>query len=363
MLNLLGSFAGIMNIVLGIALALLLFALLVFVHELGHYIAGKIFKFKINEFSLGFGKAIYSKKKSNGEVFSIRLIPLGGYCAFEGEEGNSEVEGAFNKQAWWKRLIVLFAGVLFNFVSAIIVSIPLLMVMGNAIPVITDFKANTPNHIEYDLSTLQKGDIIREVEGVKPTYTNGGIVLLCRQQQDSSYTLTIERNGDLCEIEVTNILLGQDKDGKDVYGLGVDYDYIKYNFFEALVMSTPFCFEMSGDCIRIIGNLFIGKTQLSDLGGPVTTIGTIAGSITAAGSVGLVLLNMLLLFPVLAINLAVFNFLPFPALDGGRAVFVILEGIRRKPINPKIESIIHSAGLIILFAFVILVDLLQIFIY
>ncbi len=363
MLNLLGSFASIMSVVFSVILALLLFALLVFIHELGHYVAGKLLKFKINEFSIGFGKAIYSKKRANGELFSIRLIPLGGYCAFEGEENESEVEGAFNKQAWWKRLIVLFAGVFFNFVSAVIVAIPLLMVLGNATPIITDFAENSPNHIEYDMSTLQEGDIIRKVDGVKPTYTNGGVVLLCRNKKDTSYTLTIERDEALLEIEVTNIVLGQDDDGNDVYGLGIDYDYEKYNFFQALGMSVPFCFEMSWDCIKIIGNLFIGQTSLSDLGGPVTTISTIAGSISSAGSINLVLLNMLLLFPVLAINLAVFNFLPFPALDGGRAVFVIIEGIRKKPINPKIENTIHNVGLIVLFGFVILVDILQIFIF
>ena len=144
----LGSFASVMLTILGIVVAILLFAILIAIHELGHYTEGKSFKFKINEFSIGFGKAIYSKKKANGEVFSIRIFPLGGYCAFEGEEDNSEDPGAFNKQAWWKRLIVLFAGVLFNFLSAIIVAIPLLMVCGNAILQVTGFTADCPKHIE-----------------------------------------------------------------------------------------------------------------------------------------------------------------------------------------------------------------------
>ena len=114
---------------------------------------------------------------------------------------------------------------------------------------------------------------------------------------------------------------------------------------------------MAGDCITIIGQLFTRETQIRDLGGPITTISVVAQSANAS------ILNLLVLFPVIAINLAVFNFLPIPALDGGRAVFIILEGIRRKPIHQRIESIIHTSGLMLLFGFVIIVEFLQIFIY
>lgn len=355
MIILLNSFASVMSTIWGIILAVILFAILISIHELGHYTAGKIFKFKINEFSIGFGKAIYTKKKKNGEIFSIRLIPLGGYCAFEGEEGGSDVEGAFNKQAWWKRLIVLFAGVFFNFVSAIIISIPLLMVCGNAIPQVQGFAEGCPNHIEANMETIQVGDKIVAIDGRKPTYTNGGVTNLTNRQGTDTYTITVDRDGVKVDIEVNNVVIGQDKNGKDVYGLGVQCSYVKYGFFQSLWMSTPFCFEMVGDCIRIIGELFTGTTRLSDLGGPITTIGMVANATTTS------YLYLLLLFPVIAVNLAVFNFLPFPALDGGRAVFVIIEGIRRKPINQKVEQTIHSVGLMILFAFVILVDVLQIF--
>ncbi len=360
MLNNLCSFASVMTTIGGILLAFILFAILISIHELGHYTAGKIFKFKINEFSLGFGKAIFTKKKANGEIFSIRIVPLGGYCAFEGEEGASEDSGAYNKQAWWKRLIVLFAGVFFNFISAIIVAIPLLMVMGDAVPIVTSFSDATPNHIQYDVTTLQEGDIILEIDGVRPTYTNGGISRLTHRQGENSYIVTIDRAGQTLDIEVANIVIGQDDDGNDVYGIGVDdYEYQKYDFWGALGRTIPFCFEMSVDCIKIIGELFTGQTRVSELGGPVSTIGAISTSVTAENGLGLQ--SLLLLFPVIAINLAVFNFLPFPALDGGRAVFVLIEGIRRKPISEKVEQTIHSVGLLVLFAFVIFVDFLQIF--
>ena len=121
---------GFLGYVLYIAMALLILMLMVTIHEFGHYIAGKLFKFKINEFSIGFGKAIYSKQLKNGEVFSIRLVPLGGYCAFEGEdedETKAASEKCFNNEAWWKRLIVLFNGAFFNIVSAVIFSFILLI--------------------------------------------------------------------------------------------------------------------------------------------------------------------------------------------------------------------------------------------
>lgn len=352
------SFASVMSTIGNILLALLLFALLIFIHELGHYTAGKIFKFKINEFSIGFGKALFSKKLKNGEIFSIRVIPLGGYCAFEGEDENSEVEGAFNNQAWWKRWIVLFAGVFFNFISAIIVAIPLLMVWGDATPIIKTFDVNSPNHIEYNMETLQEGDIIVKVNGSKPTLLGGGITYLINEQGDATYTVTVERNNELVDISVTNYIINQDEDGNVTYGIGITgYENLKYGFFEAVGRSVPFCFEMAWDCLKVLGNLIIGKVHLSNLGGPVTTI----SMIVEGSSISPIFL--LVMFPVIAINLAVFNFLPFPALDGGRSVFVILEGIRRKPINQKLEQTIHSVGLYILLGFVILVDVLQIFVF
>jgi len=357
MLYQLSSFASVMSTIGNIVLAIILFAILIFIHELGHYTAGKIFKFKINEFSIGFGKALYTKKRKNGEIFSIRLIPLGGYCAFEGEEQDSEVEGAFNNQAWWKRWIVLFAGVLFNFISAIIVSIPLLMCWGDATPIVNGFADGTPNHIEQNLETLQKGDIIRRVDGTKPTLLGGGLNYLVSQQGDSTYTLVVERDGEEIEIDVTNYVIGQNEQGEPSYGLGIMVENVKYNFFQSLGRSVPFCFEMAWDCLKVLGNLLIGNLHISNLGGPITTIGMIADGASISP------IFLLVMFPVIAVNLAVFNFLPFPALDGGRSVFVILEGIRRKPINQKVEQAIHTAGLMLLFGFVILVDFLQIFIF
>ena len=156
--------------ILYLILALVILLLMVTIHEFGHYTAGKLLGFKINEFSIGFGKALYSKKKKSGEIFSIRLVPLGGYCAFEGEEEDSENPQAFMKQKPWKRLIVLFSGAFFNFISAIIFSVILLCAVGYDIP-----KVNSINPVvrieqsENIDNMLLLDDVITKVNDVNIT--------------------------------------------------------------------------------------------------------------------------------------------------------------------------------------------------
>ena len=157
------SFSSTLKYVGYIFIAVLVLLLMVLIHELGHYVAGKILKFKINEFSVGFGPKILQKKKKNGELFSLRAIPLGGYCAFEGEteDGNENPE-AFHKQAPWKRLIVLFSGAFFNFLSAIIFSFILLMANGYDL---VEVKQIDSTSINYEI--LQENDVIYGIENVR----------------------------------------------------------------------------------------------------------------------------------------------------------------------------------------------------
>lgn len=333
-----------------ILLALAILLLMVMIHELGHYTFGKIFKFKINEFSIGFGKAIFSKTKKNGEKFSIRIFPLGGFCAFEGEDeaGNDSPE-AFNNQKPWKRLLVLAGGVTFNFISAIIFSIVLISVIGTGVPKVAGITGENANHI-------QVGDELVKINGEKPSFVNGGIGFILNEwEEEKPITLVIKREGqkDLITEEIymqefTNGL------GETYYAIGItSYTYQKYSVGKAILNSVPYTFEMAWDCLEILGKLLVGKLSISNIGGPVTTISTIA----EASQINA--LNLILLFPLLAVNLAVFNALPIPALDGARMVFVLIEWIRRKPVNRELEAKIHFWGLVVLFAFVVLVDILH----
>lgn len=334
-------------------LALAILLLMVMIHELGHYVFGKIFKFKINEFSIGFGKAIFSHTKKNGEKISLRMIPLGGYCAFEGEDEAKNVKPeAFNNQKPWKRLIVLAGGVVFNFISAIFFVVFLISIVGTGVPKIVSVTGENANF-------LLAGDEIVKINGEKPSFINGGLnFILSDWDKEDPILLVIKRENEDGKAEYIDqeIYLQPfiDSLGETYYAIGItEYNYQKYNAGEAILYSVPYTFEMAGDCLELLGKLVTGKLSIANIGGPVTTISTIAEASQVS------YLNLLLLFPLLAVNLAVFNALPIPALDGARMVFVLIEWIRKKPINRDLEAKIHFWGLVVLFAFVILVDILH----
>jgi len=353
-------------IILYILLAIVVLLLMIMIHETGHYLAGKMLKFKIEEYSIGFGKPIFSKQLKSGEVFSLRWIPLGGFCAFKGEdeEGNEDPE-CFNSYPCWKRLIVLFSGAFFNLLSGILFSLILLVSVGSGICQVDSIVANSIN-----ADVLQKGDIILEVDGVEPTFINGGIVKLMSDKDiGEDIVLTIERNGEEMEVKVQKYQQYQlDENGEEVLDnngkpivqskiIGIQTSYVKLDFGEALLKCVPYTFNMAWECLVILGDLFTGQVGLDSVGGPITTVQTIATSTQADFR------NLLLLFPLIAVNLAVFNLLPIPALDGARMVFVLIEWIFRKPVPREIEAKIHNIGLFVLFGLVIVIDILHLFLF
>lgn len=417
--------------VLYILLAVLVLLVLITVHEFGHYTAGKLLKFKINEFSIGFGKAIFSRtNKNTGEKFSIRIFPLGGYCAFEGEDQDGKDNpNAFNNQKAWKRLIVLFAGVFFNYIFGIMSAIIFLFVAGYSNPKITNFLPDSPNAIVSSVDGknygLAEGDEIISAAGTKiRIYGNAAIGLTTLDSQTSKFSageeivLKVKRAGKIVETRVkkyvferewyvgneselanvyykdsenTLVAVGtyekfvelvSEKDGdfsnlfftgagkalseQEVYiqldlthaesgafGLGIKFVYAHhgYGFFEAIGESFVFCIKICWLILTALGGLFVGKTKLKDMGGTITTISQVA-KISSYGAV-----EFLYLIPLLSMNLALFNFLPIPALDGARFVFVLIEMIFRKPVPRKIEAYIHAVGLFVLLALVVFFDI------
>ena len=195
-----------MQNVLYILLALVVLLVLITVHEFGHFIAGKIFGFKINEFAIGFGPKLYSKtNKKTGEVFSIRLLPLGGYCAFEGEDEENPSKDAFNNKAPWKRLIVLVSGVLFNFIFGIITAAIFLMVNGYGVVHVTDF---SPNNINYTSGLLKKDDVIVAVDGKHLEAYRTISDLLSKYKEGDEIVLTVQRKnseGKTEEIDISGV--------------------------------------------------------------------------------------------------------------------------------------------------------------
>ena len=416
--------------ILYIILALLILMVLITVHEFGHYIAGKIFKFKINEFSIGFGKAIYKKTKKNGEVFSIRILPLGGFCAFDGEDEEKPGYDAFNSRPAWQRLIVLFSGVFFNFIFGIITSAIYLMVAGYGVPLVSASRAN---------NGILAGDKIVAVNGTTIEAYRPVTDLILKTKGQTSVTLTVIRNGKKLDIDVAktdaayfyvadetnikgnlyvkvstggeeaeyrkvtedeyqefkNLVINAeviDKDSKKVpnieqvyyrqlengsfeelnynklikdgvlaqsNGTSMGFVYYtvaeKYGFFEALGKAWPFAFYICKVILVALGGLFTGATKLKDMGGTLTTISTIAEYSAINPMI------ILYLFPMLSLNLALFNILPIPALDGARMVFVLWELIFRKPVNRRVEGWIHTIGLFALLGLVLFLDVYHIF--
>ncbi|MEG1500008.1 MAG: site-2 protease family protein [Clostridia bacterium] len=231
--------ANFFSSVLYIILAVLVLLFMVLIHELGHYTAGRMLGFKIDEFSVGFGKAIFSKKNKRGELISLRIFPLGGYCAFAGENEDGAVgddSRAFNKQKPWKRMIVLFFGAFFNFLSAIIFSFILLVSFGYDIPQVTAIKENSINQ------NLQVGDIIYEVNGNKIDFAYSGTLnkLLSDFDDTQPITLKIKRDGKMQDCVVS--LMKNPKENEadaQTYQLGIEVKAYRHSFGEAHTHSLP----------------------------------------------------------------------------------------------------------------------------
>lgn len=385
----------------GILIALIALLVMVVIHEAGHYTVGKLLKFKINEFAVGFGKAIFKKTKKNGEVFSIRLVPLGGYCAFEGEDEDSQNPNAFNNQKPWKRALVLISGALFNFISAILIIALTFTFYGDVLP-----QATIDSNYVSSESVFQADDFIMSIDGsefsffatdVKYELTEGKHTAVVRRRDENGKmtTVTVEFDGaDYGFIQNTSYELYAYylyKNGTPLDGYGseyftdeskysevsdadltqnyeavqkivdkgncITYRYIRvrFGFFSALGRSFGTAFRLVGMIISVFIGLFTGGTPISSLGGPVSVISMLSQSATL--SIG----TLMYFVCMISANLAVFNLLPIPSLDGSRLLFVLIEWVRGKPINRKVEGYIHFIGLIFVFAFAILVDLLKVF--
>ncbi len=387
-----------------ILVAIIILLLMIVIHELGHYVAGKILKFKINEFSVGFGPKIFThKSKKTGEVFSLRAIPLGGFCAFEDEDGlnaeeRKEAENyvnpddvfpeikkrdlmppcvdplaekslesnsmrTFTEEKPWKRIIVLVSGALFNFISAIIFSFIFIWTMGYNVPTVD--KLYTDEAQQIYCSQLKEGDVIRAVDGKKITVMRSYEDLVKDKTEGKQYVFTIERNGETVKETVTvkRIVNSAFDDGSgqlqqiDYMGLGFQSisTAVDGSFVQAIKYCVPYTFKLAFLVLSTLGGLITGSVPLTSFSGPVGTVGFMA-------EMGMYdIRNFLVLLPLIAANLAVFNLLPIPALDGSKVIFTLIEWVRGKPINRKVESIIHLIGILLLFGFVIIIDLVGIF--
>ena len=340
--------------------ALLCLMFIIVVHEFGHYVAGKIFKFKINEFSIGFGPAIFKHiNKKTGEQFSLRCIPLGGYCAFDGdeEEKESPSEGSYYSKPPWQRIIVLLSGAMFNFFSAIIVISVFFMAFGDVLPTVVEtgeVYADKEMTIAAE-QPLKEGDIVLSADGEDVYSLIDATAFSDAMKDKESVTLVVLRDGEEVELNVKKVYYAGE-DGQAAYGLGITYGYTQYKmeFFPAIGHSFVFVGDVIELIFTSIGQLFTGDAKVSEtLGGTVTAVASLA-QLTHAGFYAIMYGVC-----VLSASVAIMNILPFPALDGSKVIFTLIEWIRGKPVNRKIENIIHMVGLALMLILAIVLDLLH----
>ena len=346
--------------------AILLFSFLIFVHELGHFVAAKLSGVQVNEFAIFMGPAIF--KWQRGETqYSIRCIPIGGYCAMEGEDEDSDNPRAFGMAKWWKRLIILVAGAAMNFIAGFLI-FAIIYLPGNVIqtPNITQF---TDCCIFNHEDGLQLNDEIVELDGEK-VYLVNDISLILSLNQTTNHDVVVMRDGE--KLEFKDLPMGhicKDEKGNDYLHYGFGFGRVKTVGF---LGKLDFVWKNTIDTVRIVRislqMLLRGQAGVGDLTGPVGIVKTMADTAESAGSTKAAILNILYFGGFIAINLAVMNLLPFPALDGGRVVALLLtqvvEKITKKKLNPKYEAYVHGAGMLLLLAlmaFVFLKDIIMLF--
>ena len=446
-----------------VLLAILILLVMITIHELGHYIAGKILKFKIDEFAIGFGPAIFKRRrKKSGERFSVRLISLGGFCSFAGEDGLSESKppmseeeppkteeipsqtpadedvvilteapepaaseapeeapaqapeahletaappseeergakkgkkrherlkydenGLFTHMKPWRRIIVLVAGALMNYVLALLFLIVLFFGYGQSVIEVGGAKTSDEYPAEY---SFRAGDILLKADGHNLYLVTDLITVVNgkRDMEEVKFLVSrLKEDGSREEVEQVIRLRAMDHDGNKlekievknssdystVYralGVGTEWRedgneyymlssaFYRFGFFETIGRSFAYSFKIAGTIFRVIGELFTGRIGINALGGPVTTITAASSAVSSGG-----LRGFLEIAAFIGVNLAVMNLLPIPALDGSKVIFTLIEWVRGRPINRKAEAIIHAVGLVLLFGFAILVDILQ----
>ena len=355
-----------MSAFIAVIFAVILFSILIFVHELGHFIAAKLSGVQVNEFSMFMGPAI-AKWKRGTTQYTIRCIPIGGYCAMEGEDTDTDSPHSFQKAAWWKRLIILAAGSFMNFlVGVLIVAVVLFWQPRYNTTELVSVESWCSASVE---GGLQAGDQILEFDGKKIAIYED-FKLATMMAPDGNYDITVLRNGQKVQLQDVPMIrqLVADDSGVQSHLYGITFNRAETTPASVPGRILPTAFNYVKSVIVSLEMLFTGKAGWEDMTGAVGIVQIMSETAASTDDTALAFLNLLYFGGFLAINLAVMNVLPVPALDGGRIVGLLLttgvEAITRKKIDPKYEGYIHTVGMIALLALMALItfkDLFNIF--
>ena len=349
---------------MSVLFAILLFSILIFVHELGHFTAAKLSGVQVNEFSVFMGPALWQKQVGE-TLYSVRLVPIGGYCAMEGEDGGSDNPRSFDKAAWWKRLVILLAGAAMNFVIGVLLMVVVYLPTERVVmPVVSSLERYCTFSGE---DGLQAGDRILEVDGEK-IYVQSDFSLILNLNGGDIHDLVVERQGKKVTLRELTMekheVTTQDGAKKWMYGLNFTIQNLNW------AGKLQYAWNQSLDCVRMVRlslqMLLRGQVGLRDMSGPVGIIQQMSVVAEASPTWLDALRNMLYFGGFIAINLAVMNLLPIPALDGGRVVGVLVttlvETVTRKKVDPKYEGYLHGAGMLLLLGLMALIMFKDIFV-
>lgn len=335
-----------------ILLAILMFGFLIFIHELGHFLSAKLLDVQVNEFAICMGPVLWQKKKGE-TTYSLRAIPIGGFCAMEGEDEESDNPRAFPQKSWWRRLIILAAGSFMNFVAGFL-AIVLLYTGASAYsaPIVTDFFEGCP--LESS-DGLQVGDELYKIDG-RRVYLYSDVGMLLSRNKTGVYDVVVKRNGELVELHEFEMKPQlYIVDGQQEYKYGLYFGTVPGGFSNCLKYSWYTAMDFARLVWMSLEDLVSGLVSVSDMSGPVGIVSTISEVGSQSATVQAGLQNVAYLGAFIAINLAVMNMLPLPALDGGRIFLLLVNSlftaITKKKISAKYEAYVHAAGMVLLLGF------------
>ena len=317
-------------------LALLLLGVLIMAHEAGHFLAARACGIEVQEFAMGMGPLLCKWKNKLGTQFSLRALPIGGFCQFFGEDEDVNDPRAFNNQSVWKRLATVVSGPAMNFIVAFVVIVLYMSLIG--LPATVPRVDEVEDHAAK--AGLMAGDTLLFVNEI-PADSVDAVLAEIMGSEGETVTLHVDRGGEEIEIPITPFY------DEEVARYRVGFTFAQERVRVSLLQSIPFSVTYNAESVRLIGvtlkNLLFKGEGVSDVTGPVGTVYVIQ-EVTQQGGVDI----YLELLALISVNLGLMNLLPFPGLDGCRLIFLIVEAVRGKPVPPEKEGMVHAAGMVLL---------------
>ncbi len=342
--------------------AILIFGVLIAVHELGHFVAAKLCGVRVNEFSIGMGPLVWQRKRGE-TLYSLRALPVGGYCAMEGEDEDTGDDRSFVRQGFWKKFIILAAGSFMNFLAGLVIILALFA--GYQSFYVDQVIGLAPEFTQTGEDGLMAGDVFYKVDGYR-TYLNGDAKLFLDYAGDTA-DIEVVRDGRHIRLEDVPRQTCTSTDGTTYQGFGL---YVGTEQIPAtLGAKLRFAWYQALDFVQLVwfslAQLFSGNAGMQDLSGPVGIVSTITEVGAASKTTLIAVQNIAYFAALLAVNLSVMNLLPIPALDGGRIFFLAVDALSlalfKRKVPEKYQAAVNTAGFVVLMGFMLVVTFHDVF--